>query len=129
MTTNDEELIAKAMYEAPGPDETESSTPWPPNRPDDRAWWTSRAKAALEALSAAGRLAPDEWEWGVRHIDVDGWVSTVAYGSRSEAEQDYATCGMNCAIVRRLPDCPAGPWVPAEGEPNTNDTNHRSRPQ
>lgn len=46
------ERVAAAMYEAPDPDGTPSSTTWPPRHPDDRAWWVTRAEAALEALKA-----------------------------------------------------------------------------
>ena len=45
------EHVAKAMYEAPAPDEPDApQTPWPPTHPDDLAWWLTRAQAALEAL-------------------------------------------------------------------------------
>ncbi|MGX9346619.1 hypothetical protein [Microbacterium sp. KNMS] len=56
-----------------------------------------------------------EWEYGVRHVEVDGWVDTDPHPSRRSAMDDYSTCGMNCALVRRRP---AGPWesVEADGE-------------
>jgi hypothetical protein len=57
---NQRERIAKAMYEAPDPDESESSTPWPPSHPEDLAWWLSRADAALGVFEEAHTPTDDE---------------------------------------------------------------------
>lgn len=45
------ERVAAAMYEAPAPDEPDApKTPWPPKHPDDRAWWITRAQAAINTI-------------------------------------------------------------------------------
>lgn len=41
-----------------------------------------------------------EPEYAVRHVDVDGWPLIRIHESRAEAEKDFATCGLNCTIVR-----------------------------
>lgn len=42
------ERVAKAMYEAPYEDD---ACVWPPRHPDDRAWWMTRAQAAVGAMT------------------------------------------------------------------------------
>lgn len=69
--------------------------------------WRGIARAALAAAEEAG-----PWEWGVHHVQVDGWVSARPHPSRESAESDFATCGMHCTIARRRPERPAGPWEP-----------------
>lgn len=45
------ERVAKAMFEAPDPDDPEETVcPWPPNHPDDLAWWITRAQAAINTI-------------------------------------------------------------------------------
>lgn len=44
--------IARAMYEAPAPDETEGAV-WPPGHPEDVAWWMSRATAVMPMVRRA----------------------------------------------------------------------------
>lgn len=41
--------VAKTMYEAPY--NNESGSVWPPRHPDDRAWWMTRAQAAVGAMT------------------------------------------------------------------------------
>lgn len=42
---------AKAMYEAPDPDEPDYvPTPWPPRHPDDERYWLGLATAAVSHL-------------------------------------------------------------------------------
>jgi hypothetical protein len=42
--------VAAAMYEAPSAIVWyESGRDWPPDHPEDRAWWVERAVAALDA--------------------------------------------------------------------------------
>jgi hypothetical protein len=50
-----------------------------------------------------------EWEYGVEHVLVDGWVNRELHLSKSEAMDDYRTCGMNCTLMRRRKD---GEWTP-----------------
>lgn len=52
-------------------------------------------------------LAEPEWEYGVEHVQVDGWVDRELHLSRADAEEDYRTCGMNCTLMCRRK---AGPW-------------------
>lgn len=68
------------------------------------------AATTLEALAAIGSVVAEEpeWEYGVRHVDVDGWTRVDPHESRSDADADFSTCGMNCSVVRRRKD---GPWV------------------
>lgn len=40
--------------------------------------------------------------YGVRHVQVDGWVEVTSHKSLDDAKEDYSTCGWNCAIVERL---------------------------
>lgn len=48
--------VAAAMYEAPAPDEPNTpKTPWPPKHPDDRAWWITRAQAAINTIGFEDR--------------------------------------------------------------------------
>ncbi|MGW9268365.1 hypothetical protein [Microbacterium sp. NPDC055599] len=45
------ERVARAMYEAPDPDDPEETIcPWPPTQPDDHAWWISRAQVAVNTI-------------------------------------------------------------------------------
>jgi hypothetical protein len=48
----DIEEIARAMYEAPAPDETEGAV-WPPGHPEDVGWWMSRAAALMPLVRRA----------------------------------------------------------------------------
>lgn len=44
------EKVAAAMFESPHPDDVEgTANSWPPNHPDDRAWWINLATVAVEA--------------------------------------------------------------------------------
>lgn len=53
------ERVAKAMFEAPDPDDPEASVcPWPPKHPDDLAWWISRARAAINTLETFDEAGP-----------------------------------------------------------------------
>jgi len=62
----------------------------------------------------AGVVAEEpEWEYGVEHAQVDGWVERELHLDRQEALDDYRTCGMNCTLMRRRK---AGPWVPLKQE-------------
>lgn len=69
--------------------------------------------AALEVAEVRAGVVAEEpdWEYAVRHIAVDGWLTVEIHESRDAAERDYSTCGMNCVISRRRK---AGPWVPVE---------------
>lgn len=51
--------IARAMYEAPAPDETEGAV-WPPGHPVDVAWWMLRAAAVMPLVRRAQAEAFDE---------------------------------------------------------------------
>lgn len=65
-------------------------------------------QAALDILAERTRPESDtDWEYGIHHVDVDGWTSTRLHKSRESAESGHSTCGMNCALVRRRK---AGPW-------------------
>lgn len=45
------ERVAAAMFNAPDPTGPEErSYSWPPENPDDVAWWLTRAKAAINAI-------------------------------------------------------------------------------
>lgn len=67
-----------------------------------------------EAEVRAGVVAEEpEWEYGVEHVQVDGWVDRELHLNLAEAEEDYRTCGMNCTLMRRRK---AGPWLPVKQE-------------
>lgn len=70
-----------------------------------------RADAEVQAGVVAEQ---PEWEYGIEHVEVDGWVERVAHRSREAAVHDYSTCGMGCTLIRRRGD---GPWAPAKEEP------------
>lgn len=44
-----------------------------------------------------------KYEYGVEHVTSDGWSDITVHRSRATAERDYATCGMFCAVVKRIP--------------------------
>jgi hypothetical protein len=49
------ERVAKAIFEAPDPDDPAAPfDPWPPRNPVDRQWFETRAVAAIEALQKEG---------------------------------------------------------------------------
>ena len=63
--------------------------------------------AILDESPTERETCADEWEWGVRHVQVDGLVNVSYYPDRESALDDYLICGMDCALVRRRK---AGPW-------------------
>ena len=73
--------------------------------PDRFAWVPGRAGAKEDEMVGGEESA---WDYGVRHVDVDGWTRVDPHESRSDADADFSTCGMNCSVVRRRK---AGPWV------------------
>lgn len=104
MTTNDEELVRQVL-EA--------------DIPDEPGW--SRvviARNIVTALSAAERLAPDEWEYATL-VDEAVRTQTRPRGPRlimdgALVPSDYIAAFASGQRVRRRP---AGPWMPVEGEP------------
>lgn len=82
----------------------------------------SHAKVAVEtvlaALSAAGRLIPDEREYGVRTVPRNGSSDITPCADRQQADdfakvwRDYAR-GYEATVIYRRP---AGPWVEVPGE-------------
>lgn len=47
------EKVAAAMFESPHPDDVEDTADtWPPNHPDDRAWWINLATVAVYEINA-----------------------------------------------------------------------------
>lgn len=81
------------------------------------------AEVRAAALSEQG----EEWEYGVRDVQVDGWVNVTRWQSPAQAKQDLATCGMNCGIVRRRTDDPDAKWLPVPTEETPNHTNGSER--
>ncbi len=79
-----------------------------PPADDEMAGQINAAGDVLAILSPTEReTCADEWEWGVRHVQADGWVNVGYYPDRESALDDYLICGMDCALVRRRK---AGPW-------------------
>ena len=100
---------------------------YPDNYPstayEDREEFRKQARAALRAAGVVSVQDEPDWEYGVKHIAVDGWPNDEAHVSRADAESDLRSCGWNCKLIRRTPardGAPAGPWVPVvdlpEGE-------------
>lgn len=54
--------------------------------------------------------AEAEWEYGVRHVAVDGWPTDLVRSSLDAARADLETCGMNCHLIRRRSARDAGRW-------------------
>lgn len=59
-----------------------------------------------------------EWEYGVRHVARDGFSVWTWHENRAAAESDFASCGMNCDIARRIRGRAPGPVEPV---PETGD--------
>ncbi|WP_144834063.1 hypothetical protein [Microbacterium sp. BH-3-3-3] len=57
-----------------------------------------------------GTVTDAEWEYGVRHVAVDGWPTDLVRSSLDAARADLDTCGMNCHLIRRRSAQEAGQW-------------------
>lgn len=75
--------------------------------PDRFAWVRGHAGTQEGEMRLRVATSEPEWEYAVRHIAVDGWPTVEIHESREAAERDYSTCGMNCAILRRVKDTEA----------------------
>lgn len=71
--------VAKAMYEAPAPDEPDApKTPWPPAHPDDHAWWITRAQAAINTIAGPVWAEGALWaavECGAIRGETERWLA------------------------------------------------------
>jgi hypothetical protein len=81
--------IARAMYEAPAPDETEGAV-WPPSHPEDVGWWMSRAAAIMplvrraQAEALRDAAADNEHGWALRT-----WLNSRADRIEQEVEHEW----------------------------------------
>jgi hypothetical protein len=80
-------------------------------------------RRALLAEVKRLRATTPEWEWGVHHVNSDGYAAWVRHDNREQAEKDFASCGMNCDIARRTKGIPAGPWLPVPDPTPDNEGN------
>lgn len=92
--------FARAMYEAPAPDEAEGAV-WPPGHPEDVGWWMSRAAAVMplvrraqaDKVREAAELALDPRDgipFGAEHdlAIVSAWLDEEADRIEQEVEHD-----------------------------------------
>lgn len=88
----------------------------PPTRPQaEGGVWGSYVEYLVQleaAANARGTVTDAEgtWEYGVRHVAVDGWPTERAHVSLEDARADLETCGMNCHLIRRRSARDVGPW-------------------
>lgn len=64
----------------------------------------------LLAEALEGTLTEPQWEYGVRHVLVDGFTNIHEHESLELAREDYSTCGWNCSVLRRATGAEPGPW-------------------
>lgn len=140
----DDVLRCATIIRDAGKTEVEPGTPtagtdWCPTPPADdvrealdrviRRHWVATPGEFRNALLAAFAVRPHgtvtaaegPWEYGVRHVAVDGWPTERVHVSLEDAQADLDTCGMNCHLIRRRGAQSAGEWHPIDqtGEPSS----------